>query len=227
MCEILAIHAEQPIAVEEVLRYATLLDEYGVAGFSWGITWRTDSGYLKRYKAVEGIRRDPIGLKSLSGVMARQYLVHLRRPSLMSTISFVNAQPYLDIYSQIAFAHNGYFTNHREFRSYYQTQVVGTSDSEIGFLHYNRLLQTGLEAGDALCATHDELGGDANIAVMTADGSMHFYAGHHDNAVYAFRINDAKFVATALHSADDYVLQVVFPNSESAERVQPKTVFSL
>jgi predicted glutamine amidotransferase len=227
VCEMMAITSEQSISVEEVLRYATLLDEYGVAGFSWGITWRSESGSIKRYRAVEGIRRDSLVHRALTGVSSRQFLVHLRRPSLMSTISFVNAQPYLSQDGQLAFAHNGFFARHREFRSTFQPEIIGTSDSEVGFQYYARQLANGMDASEALTVTHSELGGDANIGVMRADGSLFFYAGHHDNAVYTFTIDGARFVTTALHSGDDYVFQSVFPRAEAIERVPSRTVYVL
>ena len=51
MCEMLAIRSERPLPIDTVLKYATLLDEYGIAGFSWGIAWKTLAGTLKRYRA--------------------------------------------------------------------------------------------------------------------------------------------------------------------------------
>ncbi|QSO46891.1 class II glutamine amidotransferase [Alicyclobacillus mengziensis] len=227
MCEMMALQAKHPIPIEEVLGYATLLDEYGVAGFSWGITWRSESGAIQRYRAVEGIRRDPLVHRALAGVSSNQYLVHLRRPSLMSTISFVNAQPYLTRDAQVAFAHNGFFARHREFRNTYQAELIGTSDSEVGFQFYEHQLASGMDPTEALTLTQNELGGDANIGVMLADGSVLFYSGHHDNAVYAFTIGETRFATTALHSGDDYVFQSVFPRAEAIEQVPARTVYTL
>lgn len=226
MCEMFAVSASQPIAIEDVLHYATLLDEYGVAGFSWGVAWRTDSGEIKRYRAVEGIRRDTLATRTLAGVESTHFLVHLRRPSLMTTISFVNAQPYLADEQHVAFAHNGYFRKHREVRGRMQDKLVGTSDSEVGFRYYLERLQAGEDAGKALHTTRTDLDGDANIGVLLGDGSIHFYSGHHDNAVYSFRIDGNLFATTALHSGDRYVFESVFPRAEGIEQVESGTVWS-
>lgn len=227
MCEMMALKFENPTPIEQVLQYARQLDEYGVAGFSWGLVWRTQSGTLKRYRAVEGIRRDPLVQQALSGVTSSEYLVHLRRPSLMTTISFLNAQPYLGMNEQVAFAHNGYFMRHHEYRSHYQSQILGTSDSEVGFAYYLDLLSHGEDPTESLVKTHADLEGDANIGVIRSDGSLLFYAGHHDNRVYRFTMDGAKIVSTTLHSADDYVFQSIFARAEQIELVPPRTVCPL
>lgn len=223
----LAIRAERPYPIERVLEYSTLLDEYGVAGFSWGIVWKTPSGDLQRYRAVEGIRRDPLATRALTGVQSTEYLVHLRRPSLMTTISHRNAQPYLATDGSFAFAHNGFFARHRDWRPNYRDQLEGTSDSEVGHLFYHSQLAAGTDAAQALVQTHHDLEGGANIGVIRRGSPSLFYAGNHENHVYSFEMDSAKMIATALHSADDYLFQSVFPQAGNIERVPIGTVCTL
>ncbi len=227
MCEMLAIQSDREVPIERVLTYAELLDEYGVAGFSWGLAWKSAGGELLRYRAVEGIRRDTLARRTLAGVKSTEYLVHLRRPSLMTTIAHRNAQPYLSQDRQLAFAHNGFFAQHREFQSAYQNRLEGTSDSEVGFCYYQDLVSQGENPGEALISAHQRLGGRANVGVMRRGSPILFYCGNDDNAVYAFAADGARFLTTALHSGDDYVLQTVFPQAEQAERVAVGTAREL
>lgn len=227
MCEMLALHSGQPMPIETVLKYATLLDEYGLAGFSWGIVWKTDAGTLKRYRAVEGIRRDSLALRTLEGVASREYLVHLRRPSAMTTIAHRNAQPYLSENGAVGFAHNGYFARHSELRPKYLNCLEGTSDSEVGFFYYQELVSSGVDASKALIQTHQDLEGGANIGVIRNSAPTLFYSGSHDNAVYTFQLDGATVVSTSLHSSDDYLFQSVFPLAERCERIPNGTVFEL
>jgi len=224
MCEMLAIRSEKLMPIETVLKYASLLDEYGVAGFSWGIVWKTESGTLKRYRAVEGIRRDPLAFRTLTSISSTEYLVHLRRPSAMTTIAHRNAQPYVSADGKVAFAHNGFFERHREYRPTYVDRLEGTSDSEVGFFYYQDLLTSGVVPQNALMQTHADLHGGANIGMMQAHGKTLFYSGHPDNSVYAFQQDGARMVSTALHSSDDYLFQSVFPNAEHCERIATGTV---
>ena len=133
MCEILTVTSDDAIEIEWMMKYATLLEEYGFAGFGWGIAWKSDSGEIQRYRAVDGIRKDTLAPQTLKGIKAKEYLIHLRKPSLMKSISFNNAQPYLNEDKTLAFAHNGYFSNHLEFRNRWANALEGTSDSEIGY----------------------------------------------------------------------------------------------
>lgn len=227
MCELLAIQSNQPVPVDLVLRHAEMLDEYGVAGFSWGIVWKTESGGLQRYRSVDGIRRDQLAQRALAGVTSTKYLVHLRRPSLMTSISQRNAQPYLDSARATAFCHNGYFAKHGTLRASYRDRMEGTSDSEVGYCYYQDHLQEGVDPSQALLNTHQALGGRANIGVMLASGSLLFYAGNEDNRAYAFDLHGAHMVTTALHSQDDYVFQTVFPAAEHSQQLEVGTVYAL
>ncbi|HHY67848.1 MAG TPA: hypothetical protein GX517_11780 [Alicyclobacillus sp.] len=227
MCEMLAIRAERPLLLEEVWPYMILLDEYGVAGFGWGVVWIGIDGKLRRYRTADGIRRDPVGPRSLAGVRSTRYLIHLRRPSAMTTIAHRNAQPYLSSGGDLAFAHNGYFARHNAFRPEFEGRFEGTSDSEVGFLLYQKEVSNGIAPAEALLRVHRDLEGHANIGVLQADGELLMYAGNHENNVYAFDLGDLRMMSTALHSMDDFLFQTIFPSASNVRRVETGTVHRL
>lgn len=70
MCEMLAVQSALPVPVEQVLTYAELLDEYGIAGFSWGIVWTAEDGTLQRYRSTDGIHRDTMYARTLKNVFS-------------------------------------------------------------------------------------------------------------------------------------------------------------
>jgi hypothetical protein len=53
-----------------------------------------------------------------------------------------------------------------------------------------------------LAALHDGFGGEANLAVLTRDGTPHHYAGNPQNPVFAFRLGRIGVASTALYSID-------------------------
>ena len=55
------------IEIEWMMKYAMLLEEYGFAGFGWGIAWKSDSGEIQRYRSVDGIRKDTLAPQPLKG----------------------------------------------------------------------------------------------------------------------------------------------------------------
>lgn len=226
MCEMLVVRSEKPVSFESIFPYATLLDEYGVAGFGWGVVWRTEQGELKQYRSADGIRRDPLASRTLTGITSREFLIHLRRPSLMTSIAHFNAQPYLHREDKIAFAHNGYFAHHHDLRAMYP-DVEGTSDSVVGFHHYLALLKNGVEPTTALKQTHEALGGKANLCALHANGMIFCYGGNVDNAMYRFQLGELQCVATSLHSHDDFLFQAIFPTASDIVKIPLHTAIQL
>lgn len=218
MCEMLAFTCSSPVPMEDILRWSMLLDEYGVAGYSWGMTWSW-MGQLHRYRAVDGIRRDSAGAKALKNVMAQRGFVHLRRPSLMSTIAHVNAQPYLSSDHVWSFAHNGFLVQHNEFRDAYRTEILGSSDSEVGFCYWLSQVRLGAPLAESLVHTHETLTGKANFMAMSHQGELGVYAGNEENPVYRFRIGPVQLASTALHSLDTFLFDAIFPEATDIERI--------
>lgn len=220
MCEMLAITSRHPVSIDEVLRWSRLLDQYGLAGFGWGMAW-TDGTRLFRYRSVHGIRQDDTADEALRGVTVTRAFVHLRRPSRMSTIGHVNAQPYQSEDQEWAFAHNGYFSRYKDYLAAYQTELQGTSDSEVGFLLCRDYLKSGSSLAESLSKTHHRLEGRANLMALKQDGTLAVYAGNPDNLLYRFSLGPVEMVTTSLHSPDGYLFDTIFP---SAHAVIPMAV---
>lgn len=213
MCEMLAFSSDEAIPVERLLRWSALLEQYGLAGYGWGMVW-TDGESLYRYRSAAGLRADPKARDVLGEATIRRGFVHSRRPSLMSTVAFVNTQPYMD--ETWAFAHNGYLENHRELRSRFQTELTGTSDSEVGFCYWRE--QPGSLA-ERFQATHETLQGKANFMALGRRGELGVYAGNEDNRVYAFRLGATTLVTTSLHSQDRFLFEGLFPEAKDIRDV--------
>lgn len=218
MCEMLAIASPTPVPMDEVLRWSMLLDEFGVAGFSWGMVW-TEGQTLHRYRSVDGIRHDPAAASSLRGLSLTRGYVHLRRPSYMSTISHVNAQPYLSGDGEWAFGHNGLLQRHHQFRAQYQSLLDGTSDSEVGFQYWLEQLRAGTNLAQSLEETHRMLEGKANFMALHRSGHMGLYAGNSENPVYMFRLGSTLMATTSLHSPDHFVFDTIFPGAVEISQV--------
>ncbi len=220
MCEMLAITSSHPVPIDEILGWSRLLDQYGLAGFGWGIAW-SNGTQLFRYRSVHGIREDNTADAALRGVAVTRAFIHLRRPSRMSTIGHLNAQPYQSEDQQWAFAHNGYFARYHEHLASYQTELQGSSDSEVGFLLCRDYLKAGLSLTESLTKTHQRLEGHANLMALRQDGALAVYAGNPDNPLYRFSLGPAQMVTTSLHSPDRYLFDAIFP---SADAIVPMAV---
>ena len=227
MCEILTVKSDDAIEIEWIMKYATLLEEYGFAGFGWGIAWKSDSGEIQRYRAVDGIRKDTLAPQTLKGIKAKEYLVHLRKPSLMKSISFNNAQPYLNEDKTLAFAHNGYFSNHLEFRNRWANALEGTSDSEIGYHFFLHKQNEGMDSKASLSLTHQSLEGKANLVVFRKNEETLLYAGNEDNSMYVFNLEGVQCASTSLHSHDDYVFQAIFPTATDIQSIPLYSCYEL
>ncbi|OLZ10376.1 class II glutamine amidotransferase [Sulfobacillus thermosulfidooxidans] len=218
MCEMLAVSSPDFINMSELLAWARNLEELGVAGYGWGLAWIDETG-LHRYRSLYGLRKDPYANDALRDVRTRRAFIHLRRPSLMTTQSPRNAQPYCDPLRTYAFAHNGFLSRHKAYRSEFAEQLEGTSDSEVGYYYWLEQLKRGRTITEALVDTHQHLEGRANFMALSSHGTLAVYAGNDENPCYLFRIGSMQLVTTSLHSLDDYVFEVIFPQATSIEQL--------
>lgn len=221
MCELFTVKSDEDIPIEWIFHYAKLLEEYGIAGFGWGIAWKSEdeNGQIRRYRAIEGVRNDILAPQTLKGIEAKEYLVHLRRPSLMKSMAFNNSQPYLNEEQSLAFAHNGYFKNHDQYRSFYANDLKGTSDSEVGYQYYLMKLNEQKDPTISLELTHQTLEGNANLIAFQKDEGTHLYAGNNDNRMYIFNFEGIRCASTSLHSQDDFLFQAIFPTATNKQQI--------
>ena len=101
-------------------------------------------------------------------------LVHLRRPSRLSTLDLPDTQPFDDPAGRFAFSHNGDLRDYRAARERYRQQgrIFGRADSEVGerWLEDAWAGRRGPAGATQLAALHAAFGGQANLAVLTRDG---------------------------------------------------------
>ena len=87
MCEHYVARAAEPFRLDELWPFTERLERYGIAGFGWGAAWLTPDGALAHATATSArsatIRRRGRGRAERDD---RSVLVHLRRPSKLSTL---------------------------------------------------------------------------------------------------------------------------------------------
>ena len=158
-----------------------------------------------------------------------RFLVHLRRPSRLSTLDLADSQPFLDSADEdgagtFAFCHNGYLERHAELRPTFGTRLGGRADSEVGFEWFRDRLVDGLEPAEALADVHRTFGGTANLGFVDAGGRLLVYGGYPANPVWLFEYGGAAVAATALHSDDDSLFHLLFTDATERRRVGPEAV---
>ncbi|MFL5796981.1 MAG: class II glutamine amidotransferase [Actinomycetota bacterium] len=226
MCELMAVAWERAEPLRAVLPWAAELERLGVAGFGWGVAWLDDEGNgVRGYRNQASLSEDSDGAEALSDVRSSRFLVHLRRPSRLSTVQVADSQPFLDQRHGCAFCHNGLFARAEELRDRYAGRLHGRADSEVGFLFLQDLLDEGARPEAALPRTLDDMAGSGNLGYLGADGTLLMMAGHPANDLWRFRAGgSATVAATALHSADESVFDLVFPDATDRRKIAPREV---
>ncbi len=218
MCEILAVAFPGPEPWARVRPWALALERMGVAGFGWGVAWVED-GAVRGYRDPGRLHDDRTGDARLGAIRSHRYLVHLRRPSQLTTVSLADSQPFVAEDGSVAFAHTGRFEEAERLRPRFAGQLAGRADSEVGFRLFEALMTRGDAPADAVAATHRQLGGAANLGVLTSRGELLLYAGNPGNQVWQFRLEDAAVASTALHSADQALVSLCLPSARDAAPV--------
>lgn len=228
MCEHFIVRASEPFRLDELWPFAEKLERYGIAGFGWGAAWLEADGRLDSYRDVRAFRDDP-GRDAVGRHETTTALVHLRRPSRLSTLSLADTQPFPDPAGRFAFSHNGDLRDYRTMRDTYRAQgrISGRADTEVGARWLEDAWQSGDDAGSRLAALHDRFGGEANLALVTAEGGSHHYAGNAENRVFAFRLGRFGIVSTGIYSLDRSLFRFVVPGAEGRRLVPLGSTVSL
>lgn len=203
MCEQLVARSPEPFRLDDLWPLVERAEHYGEAGFGWGVAWIDGMGTLREHRSTSAFADDP----DAAAVGRRETiaaLVHLRRPSKLSTIQLADTQPFLDVDGRFAFSHNGEFTGHKAARAAFAAQgrITGRADTEVGQRWLEDAWATGEPAPALLRGLHAAYGGVANLATLAADGTAHHYAGNPDNPVFAFRLGPIGVASTGLYSID-------------------------
>lgn len=190
------------------------MERYGIAGHGWGAAWLSEDGRLERHRFTGALHEDP-GSERVADVRSARVLIHLRRPTRLSTIQLEDTQPFLQEQGSFAFCHNGVYARHEEYRSRFAGRLAGQADSEIGFRLFEELLGQGGDPVDAVERTALELGGAANLAFLANDGTLVVRAGHPGNLIWRFSLEGMEVAATELHSRDSSLFDLVFPDAQN------------
>jgi predicted glutamine amidotransferase len=224
VCEVLAVAWPEPEPFDRVLSWALEMERLGVAGFGWGVAWLDGDGLVRLNKHPGKLAEDAAGQESVRNVRSTRFLVHLRRPSRLSTIQVADTQPFVRDDGAFAFCHNGFLSRAEEERRRFAGRLHGQADSEVGFRFFESLIAGGESPGGALVQTHESMGGRANFGYLAANGALLVYANHSGNPVWRFRAKGADVAASALHSFDRSLFDLLFRDATDAQELERGTV---
>jgi glutamine phosphoribosylpyrophosphate amidotransferase len=228
MCEHYVARAAEPFRLDELWPFSDKLERYGIAGFGWGAAWLTADGRIAQYRDLRAFRDDP-GREALGRTETTSLLVHLRRPSRLSTLGMADTQPFLDPAGRYAFSHNGDLRDYRAWRTRYRKEgrIHGRADTEAGARWLEDAWTPSEPVGHLLGTLHDTFSGQANMAILAADGSAHHYAGNGENPVFTFRLGRICLASTGIYSLDRSVFRFVAPGAEDRGLVKLRSTVSL
>ena len=214
MCEHFIARADEPFRLDELWPFAEKLERFGIAGFGWGASWLGADGRLVTYRDIRAFRDDP-GHEVVGATETTAALVHLRRPSRLSTLTMPDTQPFDDPAGRYAFSHNGDLRDYKRLRATFRSQgrIHGRADTEVGARWLEDAWRPNEPVAHLLAALHDRFGGQANLAVLAADGTPHHYAGNGENPVFSFRLGRIGLASTGIYSLDRSLFRFVAPSA--------------
>jgi glutamine phosphoribosylpyrophosphate amidotransferase len=228
MCEQFIAAAGEPFRLDELWPFASKLERFGIAGFGWGAAWIGDDGALASHRDLRAFRDDP-ATEALGAIETRVGLIHLRRPSKLSTLTGPDTQPFDDPAGRFSFSHNGDLHDYRELRATYRAQgrIHGRADTEVGARWLEDAWDPAERPDHLLAALHDRFGGQANLAVLTADGRAFHYAGNGENPVFTFRLGRIGIASTGIYSLDRSLFRYAAPGATKRRLVRLHTIVAL
>ena len=228
MCEHFIARAAEPFRLDDLWPFTERLERFGLAGFGWGAAWLGGDGKLASYRDIRAFRDDP-GREAVGATETTSALVHLRRPSRLSTLTLPDTQPFDDPAGRFAFSHNGDLRDYKALRATYRAagRIHGRADTEVGERWLEDAWQPDVPAGRQLAALHERFGGQANLALLTADGTPHHYAGNDENPVFAFRLGRTGIASTGIYSLDRSLFRFVAPTATERKMVRLHTSVTL
>ena len=231
MCEHYIARAAEPFRLDELWPFTAKLERFGIAGFGWGAAWlnaERPDGTLESHRDVRAFRDDPVR-EAIGMTETTSLLVHLRRPSRLSTIGLADTQPFDDPAGRYAFSHNGDFERHADLRAGYRAEgrIRGRADTEVGARWLEDAWDPAASVPRLLETLHDTFGGLANLAVLSRNGEAWHYAGNRDNPVFAFQLGRIAVAATGLYSLDRSLFRFVAPGATDRRLVPLRTTAGL
>ena len=228
MCEHFIARAAEPFRLDALWPFTEKLERFGIAGFGWGAAWLGADGRLATYRDLRSFCDDP-GRAGVGATETTAALVHLRRPSRLSTLTLPDTQPFADPAGRFAFSHNGDLRDYKSLRARYRAEgrIHGRADTEVGARWLEDAWNPDEPVARMLAALHDRFGGQANLAVITPDGMPHHYAGNGENPVFSFRLGRIGVVSTGIYSLDRSLFRFVAPGAADRRLVRLRTTVAL
>jgi len=228
MCEHFIARAAEPFRLDELWPFAERLERFGIAGFGWGAAWIAGDGRLASYRDIRAFREDP-GRERVGEIETTATLVHLRRPSKLSTLTRADTQPFDDPAGRFAFSHNGDLRDYKSLRDGFRRQgrIHGRADTEVGARWLEDAWHPTEPVAHLLASLHDRFGGQANLAVLSADGSPHHYAGNGENPVFTFRFGRIGVASTGIYSLDRSLFRFAAPAATERRLVRIRSTVSI
>jgi glutamine phosphoribosylpyrophosphate amidotransferase len=228
VCEHFIARAAEPFRLDELWPFTERLERFGIAGFGWGTAWLEDDGTLRSYRDLRAFRDDP-GREAIGAVATTAALIHLRRPSRLSTLTLPDTQPFDDPAGRFAFSHNGDLRDYRALRTAYRAagRIHGRADTEVGARWLEDSWATHPTVANALCSLHERFGGEANLALLTADGTPYHYAGNTENPVFGLRLGRIGIASTGIYSLDRSLFRFVASGATDRRLVREHTTITI
>jgi glutamine phosphoribosylpyrophosphate amidotransferase len=228
MCEQFIARSAETFRLDALWPFADRLERFGIAGFGWGAAWIGADGRLVSHRDLRAFRDDP-EREAIGAVETTAVIVHLRRPSKLSTLTVPDAQPFDDPAQRFAFSHNGDLRDYRADRARYRGEgrIHGRADTEVGARWLEDAWRPDEPVAHLLAALHDRFGGQANLAVLTADGTPHHYAGNRENPVFTFRLGSIGLASTGIYSLDRSLFRYVAPSATERRLIRARSTVTL
>jgi glutamine phosphoribosylpyrophosphate amidotransferase len=225
VCEQFVAWSPAPFRISELWPFVERLERYGIAGFGWGAAWRDADGCVQVHRDVAAFRDDHHGRERVGRQETSALLVHLRRPSRLSTIQLADTQPFADPAGRFAVSHNGELGRWREPRRRYvaQGRIAGRADSEVGARWLEDAWTRERPPREQLAALRTTFGGSANLALLEPSGRVTHLAGDAENPVFAFRLDGIAIASTGLYSADRSLFRLAARGATDRHRVKNGT----
>jgi glutamine phosphoribosylpyrophosphate amidotransferase len=221
MCEHYVARAAEPFRLDELWPFTERLERFGIAGFGWGAAWIAADGTIASHRATRAFRDDQ-DRDTVGAVETTAALVHLRRPSKLSTLGMADTQPFDDPAGRFSFSHNGDLRDVRSWRARYRTagRIHGRADTEVGARWLEDAWDGAAGPGPVLATLHETFGGQANLSLLTADGRVSAYAGNTENPVFTFRFGRIGLACTGIYSLDRSIFRFVAPGASERDIVR-------
>ena len=228
MCEHYIARAAEPFRLDELWPFTERLERFGIAGFGWGAAWIGVDGTIRSHRDVRAFLDDP-ARDRVGAAETTAALVHLRRPSRLSTLTLPDTQPFDDPAGRFSFSHNGDLRDYRSLRSTYRAagRIHGRADSEVGARWLEDSWDTRPSAANVLCLLHERFGGQANLAILARDGTPYHYAGNSENPVFALRLGRIGIASTGIYSLDRSLFRFVAPSATDRRLVRDRTTVTI